>query len=166
MFGKFVIFRTIEADINLDFPFLTQRATLALVPPNAEGLPEAARALVYLVEDETAVRAVTRLSLERADYEVVDFENAATALAAIERRCPDLVITDVIMRGIDGVEFAKRVKKRHPQMPLVFISGYAQSSMIKTVVSEDAIFLSKPFRSSDIVRAAARALARAWVVAG
>lgn len=80
-------------------------------------------AKILVIDDEKDVRAVLREVLERAGHEVTVAAGGREGLALLERDLPDLVITDVIMPGIDGVATIREMRAAHPEMRVIVISG-------------------------------------------
>ena len=101
---------------------------------------------VLLVEDDDPVRAFAVKLLEQNGYQVVE---AASALEALENRKSsdiDLLITDVVMPGMNGVELAERLARTLPEMKVLFLSGYADREIVeKEILEAGATFLAKPF---------------------
>jgi nitrogen-specific signal transduction histidine kinase/CheY-like chemotaxis protein len=103
---------------------------------------------VLLVEDEAALRAVARRTLERQGYRVLEASDAhaALAIAAAHPHDIDLVLTDVVMPGLSGRELAERLAASHPRVPVLFMSGYTDDSIVQHGVLEAGIhYLQKPF---------------------
>ncbi len=103
-------------------------------------------ATILLVEDETAVRIFSTRALSNKGYVVVDAPNGPSALELMKEKkvVPDLLITDVMMPEMDGTTLAKKVQKIHPDIKIIFISGYAEDRF-KEHVGGNAYFLPKPF---------------------
>ena len=82
--------------------------------------------VVWVVDDDHAVRFVLLEALRDAGYRVQGFDGARAALAALddEDAAPDLVFTDVRMPGLDGLGFLDALKARRPQLPVVVMSAY------------------------------------------
>ncbi len=78
---------------------------------------------VLIVDDDDAVRRVLRRVLEADGYDVVDCANGREAMLAMEQRRPDLVITDVYMPEMDGIEFLVRLREDDPDLPVLAVSG-------------------------------------------
>ena len=87
----------------------------------------AAIRLVYVVDDEPVIATTMAAILRRQGYEVKQFTNPLKALEAFERECPDLLISDVMMPGLTGVELAIRVRFLCPFCRIVLISGQAST---------------------------------------
>jgi two-component system, cell cycle sensor histidine kinase and response regulator CckA len=106
---------------------------------------------VLLVEDEAVVRGVVERTLQRAGYRVVVATSGdeALALTGADGRF-DLVITDIVMPGLNGWELGKRLGERWPGLPVLYISGYTED-VITDVDARGAAFLQKPFLPVDLL---------------
>jgi CheY-like chemotaxis protein len=71
-------------------------------------------------------------------------------LAMVEGIRPDLLLVDFAMPGIDGAEIARQVRERHPRLPIVFVTGYADTVAIEKAVGPGAMIVKKPFRASEL----------------
>jgi len=125
------------------------------VPPAR--LPEGRT--IFVVEDDELVRRLTVKTLTQAGYRVLDFASGAEALARLdsyEGEVP-LLLTDVVMLGMNGVEVARRFSERHPTTRVLLMSGYADEVLARTGLNDiGRAFLEKPFtpaRLLDAVRA-------------
>jgi PAS domain S-box-containing protein len=110
---------------------------------------------ILLVEDEPQVRAVARRILERNGYHVLAPESVEDAerLSSEHPRGIDLLVTDVVMPRISGVELAKRLLRRRPQLRVLFVSGYSDGGIgAHGVLEHGAAFLQKPFTSDLLAR--------------
>ena len=106
---------------------------------------------VLLVEDEDMVRTVAERALTRAGYEVTACASGEEGLAAItEGGTFDLVVSDVVMPGMDGPAMVREIRARLPQMPVLFMSGYAEEQLRKDIDIADMHFLAKPFSVAAI----------------
>jgi signal transduction histidine kinase/CheY-like chemotaxis protein len=108
---------------------------------------------VLLVEDEAVVRSIIERTLERARYRVVVATTAEEALEAAESEARfDLLITDIVMPGMNGWELGKRLGQRWPGLPVLYISGYTED-VIKDggVVDRNLPFLQKPFMPAELL---------------
>ncbi|WP_326524252.1 hybrid sensor histidine kinase/response regulator [Sphingomonas sp.] len=114
---------------------------------------------ILLVEDEEMVRAVAERALTRQGYTVRTAENGEVALemlASGER--PDLLISDVVMPVMDGPTMAKRARQRFPGLPILFMSGYAEEQLRRSIDLDNVAFLPKPFSVQQLADAARDAL--------
>jgi two-component system cell cycle sensor histidine kinase/response regulator CckA len=114
---------------------------------------------ILLVEDEAMVRAVAERALTRHGYTVLSAENGEAALeilAGAEK--VDLMISDVVMPTMDGPTTVREARKTHPDLPILFISGYAEEQLRKSIDLERVAFLAKPFSVQKLAEAARDAL--------
>ncbi len=109
----------------------------------------ARRAKILVLDDDDDVRTVTCESIRELGYEVVALGNASEALERLAGERFDLLITDVAMPGMTGVEVARQVRSEGNSIPIVFSSGYADVQSFGEELSEEVI-LRKPFRLTDI----------------
>ncbi len=109
---------------------------------------------VLLVEDDTAVRHMVERLLGTLGYRVLVAENGEAALAlqqAEGERPIDLLLTDVIMPGMNGREVAARIKAARPSLKVIFTSGYAEEAIAQDGILDPGItFLPKPFVLGDL----------------
>ncbi|MBD2841494.1 response regulator [Erythrobacter rubeus] len=107
---------------------------------------------ILLVEDEDMVRAVAERALVRAGYEVTACPGGEEGLEAIEEGGEfDLIVSDVVMPGMDGPAMVREIRKDLPDMPVLFMSGYAEEQLRKDIDIPDMHFIAKPFSVSAIV---------------
>ncbi len=108
---------------------------------------------ILLVEDDAAVRGVTRAILTRAGYSVVEGENGRDALAiiALADRRIDLVLTDVVMPGMGGPELARRIHALRPGLLIIFMSGHTRAMISSEDFSADVSFIEKPFSTPELL---------------
>ncbi|MEO7469644.1 MAG: response regulator, partial [Sphingobium limneticum] len=110
---------------------------------------------VLLVEDEAMVRAVAERALTRQGYTVLTAENGEAALELLEKTGkPDLLISDVVMPSMDGPTMVRHVRKRYPDLPILFMSGYAEEQLRKSIDLDNVAFLPKPFSVQQLAEAA------------
>ncbi len=106
---------------------------------------------ILLVEDEDMVRAVGERALTRAGYQIVTASDGEEGLAAIANDGPfDMVVSDVVMPGMDGPKMVKALRKIHPEMPILFMSGYAEEQLRKEIDIDRMHFIPKPFSVQQI----------------
>jgi PAS domain S-box-containing protein len=106
-----------------------------------------ARGIALLVDDEDLVRESTAEMLGDMGYHVVEATSAERALKMVEEGLAfDLLVTDHLMPGMSGVELARAIRARHPGLPVLIISGYADTDTI----APDLPRLAKPFRRGDL----------------
>lgn len=103
---------------------------------------------ILLVEDEDAVRAFASRALSTRGYNVLEAENGEIALGIVEESGSDidLVISDVVMPNLDGPSMAAEIRKKYPDIKVIFISGYTEDAFENELERpEDFLFLPKPF---------------------
>ncbi|HEV7588038.1 MAG TPA: MHYT domain-containing protein [Longimicrobium sp.] len=133
--------------------------------------PEAARAsggteTILLVEDEAAVRTVTRRILEREGYAVLETGGAAEALRRVEEtlafgRRVDLVVTDIVMPELDGRALGEHLDARLPGVRVLYMSGYTDDEIVRRgLIDPGTAFLEKPFTAEALAAAVREALDR------
>ncbi|MEY3634715.1 MAG: hypothetical protein RLZZ61_1125 [Pseudomonadota bacterium] len=116
---------------------------------------------ILIVEDEDMVRAVAERALLRQGYVVEtasDGEQALDMFAAGKRY--DLVVSDVVMPNLDGPSMARRLRESYGDIPLLFISGYAEEQLRETISLDNVAFLAKPFSVQQIAEAVHDALSK------
>lgn len=111
------------------------------------------RTTVLLTEDEDNVREAARRLLERAGFSVVTACNATEALQVLDtlRSAVDVLVTDVLMPGMDGLQLAKRARLLVPSLGVIVMSGYADVPMRDARAIAD-LLIEKPFSASTLVR--------------
>ena len=110
--------------------------------------------VVLLVEDEGAVRTLVKRLLERDGYTVLDAESGPAALDLVrahDGRPLDLLLTDVVMPQMTGDVLARTVRREHPGLPILFISGYTAEASLKEGLGEEGVdYLAKPFTPAEL----------------
>ncbi len=110
---------------------------------------------ILLVEDAAIIRQLAREILVRAGYEVLEAGNAgeALAVASAHKGRIDLLLTDVIMPGLSGVELASRLKAIRKDVNVLYMSGYTDNAIARNgLLADEASFLQKPFTPEDLLR--------------
>jgi PAS domain S-box-containing protein len=116
---------------------------------------------ILLVEDDAAVREVAVEMLRAQDYTVYSAEDAAEALAILQRDVPiDIMFSDIIMPGqLNGVELARRAVNIRPTLSVVLTSGFSRDALRASVgITDEVAFLAKPYRLQTLRRALSEAL--------
>ncbi len=108
---------------------------------------------ILVVEDEDGAREGLREILASLDYQVAAVASAEEALGLSERRPFDLLLTDLLLPGIGGAQLATTLRRRQPDLEVIFMSGYAQSDALRLDVSAGVVrFLQKPFDMATLAR--------------
>ena len=116
---------------------------------------------ILLAEDEDSVRAFLTRALERAGYEVTACADGEEAAAALDQDW-DLLLTDIVMPGMDGIEVARLAAARHPGLRIMFITGFAAVALSAGErAPAGSKVLSKPVHLREIVGEVDRMLAAA-----
>lgn len=126
-----------------------------------EEIPAGQGETVLLAEDDLSILELGRQILTSLDYTTLTASTPKEALMRAERYGDkiDLLLTDVIMPGMNGGELAKRMKSRYPDIKQVFMSGYTTDVVIKSgVPNEDIRFIQKPFSKKDLAKTVREAL--------
>ena len=107
-----------------------------------------------MVDDEEMVRGLIRAHLEECGLLVEEASDAAAALQKADtlRESLSMLVTDVVMPGMSGAELAYALERRHLELPVVFMSGYAAGEQLYKVF-ERATFLQKPFSRTTLIDA-------------
>ncbi len=101
---------------------------------------------ILLAEDDDSMREFLARALRRAGYEVIPVGDGLDALAQLSEVPFDLLLADVVMPGLDGIELARRATKKQPGIKVMFITGFAAVALRAREQSPtDAGVLSKPF---------------------
>ena len=107
---------------------------------------------VMLVEDEAPVRSFASRALKMRGYRVIEAESAEEAMELLNAETDpiDVLVSDVVMPGMDGPTFAEKAREMRPNLRVIFISGYAEDSFRRNLTSDDFLFLPKPFSLNDL----------------
>jgi two-component system cell cycle sensor histidine kinase/response regulator CckA len=114
---------------------------------------------VLLVEDEPMVRSVAERALTRHGYTVITADNGEDALEVLSKGEEiALLISDVVMPGMDGPTMVREARKSRPDLKILFMSGYAEEQLRKSIDIEHVNFLPKPFSVTELAEAARRTI--------
>ena len=114
---------------------------------------------IMVIDDEKIVGDMAKLSLEKEGYHVETFLNAEPALARIREEKFDIVVTDLKMKGIDGMEVLKTVRKLYPDTQVIMITAFANlDSAIEAMRGDVFDFFPKPVKIKELKASIARAL--------
>ena len=119
-------------------------------------------ARILLAEDDDSLRSFLVSSLKKAGHEVDDHADGDSAWEGLSQGVYDLLLTDIVMPGMDGIELARRAAEVDPAMKIVFITGFAAVALsAQSQAPKDAKVLSKPFHLKDLVVEIERVIAAA-----
>ena len=115
---------------------------------------------ILVLDDEPIVGKRLKPALAKSGYEVDVVETGADALRKLQERTYDIVVTDVRMEGVDGLEVLRQVRARSPRTAVIMITGYATVDVAREALTLGAFdFIAKPFRLDDLRTAITRAAA-------
>ncbi|TVV75291.1 cell cycle two-component system response regulator CpdR [Sphingomonas solaris] len=106
---------------------------------------------ILLAEDDASMREYLARALERVGYAVTAVDCGTAALPLLENRPFDLLLTDIVMPGMDGIELAQHAGTIAPSMRVMFITGFAAVSLRGGHAPANAKILSKPFHLRELV---------------
>jgi two-component system, cell cycle sensor histidine kinase and response regulator CckA len=154
------------------FPRVAERAERSEGPSGALAAVPRGSEVVLLVEDEETVRRLTRTFLENIGYRVLDARHGGEGIALCRNHQGPihLLLTDVLMPKLNGRELAEQATLLHPEMKVLFMSGYTDDALIgEDIKAQGAPFLQKPFTLQELgrkVRDLLDSTAEAFHVAG
>ncbi|MFZ1991535.1 MAG: response regulator [Alphaproteobacteria bacterium] len=109
-------------------------------------------ARICLAEDDESMRRFLTGALKKAGYDVTSFGQGDEALEVIKQDYFDLLLTDIVMPVMDGIELARKAAEIHPGLKIMFITGFAAVALNpNNAAPKDAKVLSKPFHLKDLV---------------
>ncbi len=115
---------------------------------------------ILLAEDDDSMRRFLAKALERAGYEVVSYGNGVEAFESLKEKRVTLLLTDIVMPEMDGIELAKRASEIDPEMKIMFITGFAAVALQPhSAAPKRSRILSKPIHLKDLVREVDKMLA-------
>lgn len=113
---------------------------------------------VYLVDDDKDLRRATSQTLELAGFDVQSFARARDALAALPMDFPGVVVSDIRMPEMDGLQLFAEIKARDPDLPVILITGHGDIPMAVQAIHDGVYdFIAKPFPADYLSRSIARA---------
>ncbi|MDO6413561.1 response regulator [Sphingomonas sp. BIUV-7] len=118
----------------------------------SSSVPRGTGQRILLVEDDPAVRMLVREVLEELDYQCVEFADPLAALPFLASSEPiDLMISDVGLPGLNGRELGERARLHRPDLPILFITGYAENALLRSrFLDENMTMITKPFSFEDL----------------
>jgi PAS domain S-box-containing protein len=119
---------------------------------------------LLVIDDEASTRDLLKLSLESDGYTVFTAEDGPTGLEIFARENPSLVLTDIKMPGMDGIEVLRRVKERSPEVEVIVITGHGEMNLaIQALQLEASDFVNKPISDESLAVALRRAEEKIWL---
>jgi DNA-binding NtrC family response regulator len=116
---------------------------------------------ILILDDEPIVWKRLKPALEKAGYEVEAFTLSSKAMKRVREKDFDIVITDLKMEGIDGMEFLSEVKSRSPRTEVIVITGFATMETAKESFQKGVFdFVAKPFKRGELLEIVKKAEAK------
>ena len=106
---------------------------------------------ILLAEDDAVMREYLTRALERSGYSVSAVDRGTAALPLLEQETFDLLLTDIVMPEMDGIELAQKASELVPNLRVMFITGFAAVTLKVGQAMPNARVLSKPFHLRDLV---------------
>ncbi len=106
---------------------------------------------ILLAEDDQAMRTYLSRALQNAGYDVVAVDRGTDALPLLQQEAFDLLLSDIVMPEMDGIELAQRCNEASPHTKVMFITGFAAVTLRASREAPQARVLSKPFHLRDLV---------------
>jgi len=114
---------------------------------------------VLIIEDDANMRDMLAVSLQRREFDTVCCDGATSALSALSEARFDIVVTDINMRGTDGIALCRQLSQSHPDLPVIVITAFgSMDSAIAALRAGAADFLPKPFELEALAAAIDKAL--------
>ncbi len=114
-------------------------------------MSEESKTRILILDDEPIVCKRLKPAFEKLGYEVEAFTNSSEAMERVQEQDFDIVITDLKMEGVDGMQFLTAVKERSPETEVIVITGFATMETAKESFQKGVFdFVAKPFKISEI----------------
>jgi CheY-like chemotaxis protein len=112
-------------------------------------------ACVVVIDDQEPIRRIVRRALEQAGHQVLDAEDGELGLQLLERHPVDVVVSDIFMPGMDGIQMLRQIRKQFPAVKVIVMSGGDSSGMLDLRRDAELLgavkSLAKPFTTHEIV---------------
>jgi two-component system cell cycle sensor histidine kinase/response regulator CckA len=136
-----------------DAPAIAEAMSAADSMARAASADLTGRGTILLVEDEEGLRALNARGLSSRGYTVLEASNGVEAIGVLEKQGDvDLVVSDVVMPEMDGPTLLRELRRRNPNVKVIFVSGYAEEAFQKNLPEQEQYeFLAKPFTLKQLV---------------
>lgn len=141
-------------NMRLYLPRCDEETTPAIIAPAISANTAARSGHILLVDDEDPVRRLASRALRRAGWEVVEAISGDEAVELTDlKRPPTALITDLVMPGIDGEALGQAIRSliQRPDLPIILVSGYAQTQANQESFEPNTVFLAKPYSLADLI---------------
>ena len=113
---------------------------------------------VWVIDDDRSIRWVLERALRKAEMDVTTFSNGVGVMEALQRDLPDVILTDVRMPGIDGLDLLRQVTARYPSLPVIIMTAHSDLDSAVSAFHGGAFeYLPKPFDLDEAVDQVRRA---------
>jgi len=113
---------------------------------------------VWVIDDDHSIRWVLEKALQRAQMNVTGFSDASEALDALLHDCPDVVVSDICMPGMDGLSFLQRIQESHKELPVIIMTAHSDLDSAVSAFHGGAFeYLPKPFDIDEAIEQVRRA---------
>ncbi|MFA0081698.1 sigma-54-dependent transcriptional regulator [Vibrio breoganii] len=113
----------------------------------------------FIIDDEPEIRSALKQSFELEGIEALFYENAELALQALETTLPHVIISDIRLPGLSGLDLLEGLNKQHPELPIILITGHGDISMAVEAMHKGAYdFIEKPFATDRLLDTTKRAI--------
>ena len=123
--------------------------------------PSASHSTILVIDDDEEVRTFMAETLQELGYSVLAADCGEDGLRQLSAHAPDLVLLDFAMPGMHGAEVARVARRDHPKLPIVFVTGYAETQQLEAALGPDVPVLRKPFSIVELSAAVEQQLAAA-----
>jgi len=114
--------------------------------------------IILVVDDEPSIRRLATRALIEEGFEVREAHDGAEALGIVEAGGVSVLVSDVVMPRLNGVQLMERLARSHPQLPVVLMSGYASVELASMGIAAPCALLTKPFTPERLVEEVRRCL--------
>jgi DNA-binding NtrC family response regulator len=116
--------------------------------------------MILLVEDDPASSRAMSLALKTASHDVINADDGTEAVELLYKHDFELVITDLVMPNLNGLNLINTIRLKWPRMPLILMSGYLAKDAGKAIIDQTAAYLQKPVNPTALVMAVERVLSK------
>jgi PAS domain S-box-containing protein len=145
------------AKIDIWLPLADEAAVDPVDGGRAAAAAHGSSEKILVIDDDPDVRRFIVQCLETLDYDVSQAEDGETGLAILKKDCPHLLVVDFAMPGLNGAAVAERARAHHPSLPVILVTGYADTHAVEKVLGGDWV-LRKPFKVEELATTLRRAL--------